>query len=276
MSNGVDDRQNIFRAASDWLKRVFWLFGFCWLLIAPVTGARADDPATGFESANKLYEEGKYVDAVAGYDKLLASGNVSEAIYFNRGNALFKLGQVGRAIASYRQAQLLAPRDPELRANLQLARTRTRGGSPYRAERWRMLLSRLSVNEWAVLTSVVIWALFILLALGQWRVELKSGLRSYLVAACFAVVFFGGCLGLTFYNDYLSPSAIVVVGEVEVRNGPLDESQSIFKVRDGAELEVTDQKDGWLQVVDAAQRMGWLRQDQVITFDPGKLEKSKP
>ncbi len=95
----------------------------------------------------------------------------------NRGNAWFKAGQVGRAIASYRQAQLLAPRDAALRANLQLARTRARGGSVYHADRWRDWLGRLSLNEWAWLTAAAVWAFFILLAAGQWRTEVKAGLR---------------------------------------------------------------------------------------------------
>ncbi len=80
-----------------------------------------------FDAANKLYEEGKYADAANAYDKLLTNGTVSEAIYFNRGNAWFKAGQVGRAIASYRQARLLAPRDSALRANLQLGEDAARG-----------------------------------------------------------------------------------------------------------------------------------------------------
>jgi tetratricopeptide (TPR) repeat protein len=253
--------------------RGWWIFVLVALLGTSVTRLRADDLAMGFDSANKLYAEGKYAEAAAAYDKLLAGGNVSEAIYFNRGNALFKAGQLGRAIASYRQAELLAPRDSVLRANLQLARTRARGGSPYHGNRWVGLVSWLGLNEWAVLLMVAFWVLFILLAVGQWRKELKTSVRTYVWLAGGAFVVFFVCLG-TMHNQYRSPSAIVVVGETEVRNGPLDESPGIFKVRDGAELEVTDQKDGWLQVIDVAQRMGWVRQDQVILLQQGKVQRA--
>ena len=138
------------------------------------TNLQAGDLAADFEQANKFYEEGKYDAAVQAYDKLLETGNASEALYFNRGNALFKLGQVRRAIASYRLAERISPRDPELRANLQFARTRARGGSPYQAERWRLWLGVLTVNEWTLLTAVAAWALFVFLALGQWRTELSA------------------------------------------------------------------------------------------------------
>ena len=42
----------------------------------------------------------------------------SPALLFNYGNAEFKAGHLGKAIAAYRRAELLAPRDAEIRANL--------------------------------------------------------------------------------------------------------------------------------------------------------------
>src|SRR4051794_37318735 len=72
------------------------------LLLLAVAPARAADLPTNFEQANKLYEEGKFAAAADAYNALVESGSASTAIYFNRGNAFFKLGQIGRAIASYR------------------------------------------------------------------------------------------------------------------------------------------------------------------------------
>src|SRR6185436_11225451 len=84
--------------------------------------ARAEDVAVTFDGANKLYEQGKFVEAAAGYEKLVLGGQSSAPIYYNLGNAYFKSGQIGRAIRAYRQAERLTPRDPDLRANLQFAR----------------------------------------------------------------------------------------------------------------------------------------------------------
>src|SRR5215469_5260146 len=75
-------------------------------------GATAE---SAFDEANKLYEQGKYTEAANGYEKILQSGQVSAAVLYNLGNAFFKSGQLGRAIATYRRAQQLAPRDPDLR-----------------------------------------------------------------------------------------------------------------------------------------------------------------
>ncbi len=247
--------------------RMFWLV-FALMLFFPLTALRAADFSGGFESANKLYEQGKYSDALAAYDQLLKNGGVSEAVLFNRGNALFKLGQLGRSIESYRLAQQLAPRDRDLRSNLEFARTRARGGAPGQTSRWRAWLDSLSLNGWTTLTVAAFWILFLLLALGQWRRELRPRLRNPIIAAATALLLFGICLGIQLNENYFTPSAIVVAGETDIRNGPFDEAPSLYKVRDGAELTVLDRKDNWLQIADSAQRIGWVRSDQVLLFNP--------
>src|SRR5216684_4002582 len=61
----------------------------------------AEDLSSAFQSANKLYEENKFAEAASGYQKLTESGRASAALWFNLGNALFKSGQIGRAIVAY-------------------------------------------------------------------------------------------------------------------------------------------------------------------------------
>jgi hypothetical protein len=100
-------------------------------------------------------------------------------------------------------------------------------------------------------------------------------LRKYAVAAGVALLLFGVCLGVQLRSEYFIQSAIVTAGEAEVHNGPLDESQTIYKVRDGVELNIVDQKDGWLRVIDPAQRAGWLRQEQVLIFEPTAQSRAK-
>jgi tetratricopeptide (TPR) repeat protein len=239
------------------------------------TSIRAADAPADFEQANKCYEQGKYADAVSLYEKMLQQGNASLAVYFNRGNAYFKMGQLGHAIASYRQAEQLAPRDPELRANLQFARKQAQGGVSHPSERWRAYLNWLTLNEWTWATVIAFWILFLLLACMQWKPELRTRLRNPAIFAATAFIILGVCLAASLNEDYFTKSAIVVASEVDVHNGPLDESQASYKVKDGAELTILDQKDGWYQVSDPGQRVGWVRQDQVLVLSPKGTGKSK-
>jgi Flp pilus assembly protein TadD len=87
---------------------------------APNSTSAAKTPPTALR-AEQIRE------AAAAYEQILTNGAVSPALYFNLGNAHFKAGQLGRAIAAYRQAERLTPRDPDVRANLQFARNRVQG-----------------------------------------------------------------------------------------------------------------------------------------------------
>jgi tetratricopeptide (TPR) repeat protein len=227
------------------------------------TRASAEVFLPEFEAANKLYFENKFSEAATNYDKVAQSGQRSAALYFNWGNALFKSGQFGQAIEKYRRAEAISPRDPDVRANLQFARDQTQGPTlaKGKSRRW---LERLTLNEWAALAASSFWALFLLLILLQWRPALQRSLRSFVAMLALASIFLCGCAGAALYETRSKPGAIVVVQDATVRNGPLEGSQTGFTVHDGAELQILDQKDNWLQVEADGQRVGWLRKDQVV------------
>src|ERR1051325_497601 len=89
----------------------------------------AESNRSQFDQANRLYEEGKFGDAISLYGAILKAGRVSSGLLFNLGNAYFKNGEIGRAIYNYRRAQALAPRDPDVQANLRFARDRIAGAA---------------------------------------------------------------------------------------------------------------------------------------------------
>jgi tetratricopeptide (TPR) repeat protein len=219
--------------------------------------------AAVFDSANKLYEEGKYAEAASAYETLVRSGQTSAALYFNLGNAFFKSGQIGRAIAAYRQAEQLAPRDPDLRANLQFARNQTPSPTllPTRWQRW---LGRLTLNEWTLLAAGAVWLWLLLLAVVQWRPALRPTLRASVLSLAILAVLLCACAAATLRETRFTRIAIVITRDTAVRYTPLPESASAFTVQDGAEVLVLDQKDEWLQVNAGPRRTGWLRRDQVV------------
>jgi tetratricopeptide (TPR) repeat protein len=220
-----------------------------------------------FNTANKLYAEGKFADAAITYEKILQSRAVSPALYFNYGNAEFKSGNFGRAIAAYRQAALLTPRDAEVRANLEFARNQVQGPT-LRESRWANWLGLLTLNEWTGLAAVALWLTFALLAAMQIRPALKTALGSFTRGAVAVTLLSGACLGVDTAIHFSRQTAVVVTPEVTARSGPFEEAQSAFTAHNGAELAVLDHRDNWLQVTDGSGRIGWLQRQQVETL-PG-------
>lgn len=226
---------------------------------APVT---ATAPAS-FDAANALYETQRYAEAAQAYEALIAVGPASTATLFNLGNAHFKLGKIGKAILNFRRAELLAPRDPDIRANLQFAREQAGLGLPPSANIIEPVVRRLSANEWCALMMISFWTMLGLLALVQLRPSLRAALRPYLLVSAVGTVAMASALGGWWHAHRQTERCIVETSAsgstvLTVKFGPLEESQTAFSVKDGAEVFAIGNKGNWTQITDDGRRTGWV------------------
>jgi len=212
------------------------------VLLGGNTRSLAADAGADFAAANKLYAEGKFADAATAYENILKTGVQSPALLFNAGNAEFKAGRLGKAIAAYRQAGQLEPRDAELNANLAFVRNQVQGAT-LRESRWQNWVGSLTLNEGTLLAGVFFWALFGLLTLRQIRPVLAPRLRRATQLAAVATIFSGAVLVLQAANHFNGAIAVVTSAETTARSGPFDDAQSAFTAHDGAELRVLDRHD---------------------------------
>jgi len=227
----------------------------------------AADVATDFSTANKLYAEGKFADAANAYGKILASGVTSPNLFFNYGNVEFKSGNLGEAIAAFRRAELLAPRDSEIRANLAFVRNQVQGAT-VRESFWQNWLGNLSLNEWTVFAAIAFWLTFLVLAAKQIRPALATKLKSATWVFAALTIFSGAILGVQAANHFTRQTAVVASAQATARSGPFDDAQTAFTIRDGAELSVLDRRDDWVQVADGSGKTGWL-QNKLVEILPG-------
>jgi len=238
----------------------------CWILVlfalAFAGNIFAADAAGDFSAANKFYAEGKFVDAAKAYEKILASGAASPNLLFNYGNAEFKSGNLGRAIAAFRRAELLAPRDSEIRANLAFVRNQVQGAT-VRKSFWQNWLGNLSLNEWTIFAAIAFWLTFLLLAAKQIRPALATKLKSATWIFAALTIFSGTILGVQAANHFSKQTAVIISAQATARTGPFDEAQGAFTLHDGAELSVLDRRDDWVQVADGSGKTGWLPVKQV-------------
>ena len=244
------------RSPGSSLPRRFALLSGLWIAFS--VAARSAEPQADFDTANRLFEAGKFGEAAAQYEKLIHQGSASAPVYFNLGNAHFRNGQTGRAISAYRQAELRTPRDPDLRANLEFARrAATDAGTPP-APGFSDGIRRLTLNEWAIGVTASTWVFFGLLAAGRFKRGLAASLVTTTRAAFVAWMLFVGGLFGAHRSCRPGQEGVVIVSNAAARYGPFDESKSSFSLRDGTEVRIVDAKDTWLQVRDAQGRTGWL------------------
>jgi Ca-activated chloride channel family protein len=87
------------------------------------TAARPQDPAVRFNLADGLYKNGKYEEAAALFQALGAdpASPVAAPSRYNLGNSLYQKQDYRGAVQAYRDALRLAPRDEDVRKNMELA-----------------------------------------------------------------------------------------------------------------------------------------------------------
>ena len=237
-------------------------FGILLFIFTCAGNLFAVDLTADFSAANKLYAEGQFAEAANDYENILRTGAQSPALWFNAGNAEFKSGRLGRAIASYRRAEQLSPRDAELHANLAFVRNQVQGAT-LRETRWQNLVGMLTLNEGALLTAALFWLTLGVFAIRQIRPALAPRLQTAARILVALTIFSATVLGLQATIHFSNGTAVVTAAEATARSGPFDEAQTAFMAHDGAEFLVLDRHDDWVQVADSSGKTGWLSGKQV-------------
>ena len=105
-----------YNKVSGWVKvfLLFYLFTFLPFMAVAVTKAQADS----------AYQQEHYQQAAQIYEQLLKRGESAD-LYYNLGNAYYRMDDITHAVLAYERALLLSPGDADVRFNLQMARSKT-------------------------------------------------------------------------------------------------------------------------------------------------------
>lgn len=255
------------------MNRTFITFLLCSALAT--LSAMAAAPVD-LEKAKAQYEAADYTGAVNSYEQLLKDHGPDATVFYNLGNSYQQLKQYGPAILAYERARLLTPRDPDLIANLALARKAAAAfeESPVNP-RWSAALGYLSRNEWSWMVAGS--ALFIGV------VSLLSGIagmsRRWMRRTVATLVIFAGMF-ITAGSTALwlrrgeASRGIVVSENATVRLSPFENAESIGTPGSGR-IVLLGAKQGdfqYIEVPDASLR-GWLSNTDVESIQPEDSRK---
>lgn len=99
---------------------------FFYSLFTPL--AFAADSAKIVSGANKLYDAGKYDEALRSYNEAIAEDPDSYAINFNIGTAYFKKGEYEKAISAFEKALISSDKYLESKANFNIGNSKYKLG----------------------------------------------------------------------------------------------------------------------------------------------------
>lgn len=226
-----------------------------------------------FDNANELYQEEKYQEAVQAYEQVLETGLHSVDVYFNLGNAYYKLNEVAPAIYNYEKALLLEPNNKNVKNNLKFAQN--------------MMIDtvkevpRVGFNEWLQdFTSVYHYDTWAKIAIGFSFLVLLSFIAYYFIPKIGVKRIFFGLAVLFLIFSVLSVvisafeknqtesynPAIVFSESVSVKSEPNQTSNNVTLIHEGTKVYVLESLDDYYKVELSDRREGWLIQSAVKTL----------
>lgn len=236
----------------------FLILNFSFFIAAPAARSAPEGVARferTFADAARAYDENRLAEAIAGWQSLVDEGQVLPEVLFNLGNAHYRNGNLGPAIRAYRHAQTLAPRDPDIRANLGFAAQTAGIALPVRPPLARLLLD-LSRREWLISGAAAFWML--VLALAGWILWPRFRFASRPAAAALAALLGIALAGLWMHRDLRqTPECVVMLRDQKVRSSPLETSTPLLSLPEGAIIRNLDRRGNWLEIQFESTR-GWL------------------
>jgi len=95
-----------------------------WLIYSTLALVKAENYDTLFYEANTAYTNEYYLEAIDNYLKIVDLGYESADLYYNIGNACFKLEDFPTAILYYEKAKKLDQNKEDILFNLSVANTK--------------------------------------------------------------------------------------------------------------------------------------------------------
>ena len=231
-------------------KILFILFTWVILTIALITAIWMVRPTieadTGaMQTANLLYENGDFSQAALIYEQIINQGVSDSILHYNLGNIYSQGGDLERAILNYQRAAQLDPRDPDIRANLSMARSLAAGDDLATTNTPGLLVSSaritqslMTINETALL-ALSFWFAFCLLFI-VWRIVYPGRLRNGIgyTAGIFLLllIVIGVSLGGRVYLENVQPSSVINFPKVTINSEPAEQYSTDFNLISSAEV----------------------------------------
>lgn len=217
---------------------------------------------SAFQAGNAAYQAGNFAEAARQYQAVADLGFDSADLWLNLGNSEYKIGRLGWAVYAFERGLALAPNDPDLKANLEVARAETKDRLPDLAT--QPLLAALGrIQDRLPLGRALVWAAVAWWAFVLWlcaRIVLRPNggafgtVGAVLGIALLSWVAFAGIQAL---REARRPNAVVVADELPVRSNPDALATVEFSLHAGTTLRLGRSTPGFCEVLFSERLRGW-------------------
>ena len=225
---------------------------------AEFSAARQESNVTKAEG-DSAYIRNDYASAIQIYENLLKKGEAAE-VYYNLGNSYYKADDIARAILNYERALLLEPGNADIRANLEIARSKTID-KVFFVSWTKSLINCLSVDAWAKLGIVFFILLLVSFYLFFFSKQIMGKKVGFIAGIVFlALVILSNVFAAQQKGELMECNeAIVLAPSVTVRSTPSESGTSLFILHEGRKVEIKDNSmREWKEIRLEDGKVGWV------------------
>lgn len=207
----------------------------------------------------------KYTEAINIYETVIAEQGGSLPLYYNLGNAYFRINELGKAILNYERALRIDANDKDAKFNLQIAQSNIadkipQDEVPFYKNWWNSFASLFSKDAWGVIG--VITFIGMLVALFFMFFRNHSRVTSLGIAIpCFVITVLANLSAYSLDSSDGLAEAIVMDEMVIIRSSPNDSGTELTEIHEGLKVNVVDEVKDWVKIeADNGNRVvGWVK-----------------
>ena len=222
---------------------------FIWIAMLLTVGR-----ASEFDTANQLFDQGKFGEAKQVYQMLVHRGEWSANLFYNLGNADYRIGAPGKAVLNFERALALDGTHLEARANLKWLREQTGARLPEKRW-WDWLFPALPGGAFAIAAALAGWvAVFAVVPL--------FGRRAWGWFA-FSVLLAAYAIAGAIRCDKDRALAIVTAKDATARLAPADRASLAEPLTPGSRVWVLSERGEWIYCALPGGGRGWIPSSQI-------------
>lgn len=234
----------------------------------------ADSKKSVSADAIAAYNDGNFRKAIeileAEKKVKLAEGVESPELYYNLGNAYFRVNDLAEARLNYEKALLLNPGDRDTRHNIEYLKTKIEDkilvADKFFLTIWfNSVQNIMSSNAWAVVgISLFLVLIACLSAFFFSRSILLKKIAFYVGIVSVVIVIFANIFAFRQkkkieYRD----TAVIMTGSASIMGSPDINSKELFILHAGTKVYITKEDRNWLEIEIDNGSVGWIQRDKI-------------
>lgn len=243
---------------------------FLFILVFPLMISGNIVPRQELDSATAAYTKGNFQKAIWHYQRVLDQNFESAELYYNLGNAWFKMNEMAPAILYYEKALRLEPNHEDIQFNLKVANSKIidkieEMPQLFYERWWNNLKNLFNGNQWALISLISfglclgLIVLFLLSYSGNSRKLLFWSAVFVLIIFVHSSMFAWQARGERIHHN----KGIIFTSTVSVKSSPDQNSTDLFVIHEGTKVNITERIGEWVEVRIANGSTGWIQKNDL-------------